>query len=328
MPTLYGNFKLEAGWWGGFPRRTHSLHMLSHSRTCLAAGEPPVAVPGACLFTECLRVESGENDETVEARVRLKLEAIAPLPLTRLAWGWVRVGEVALIYASSRERLAAAGIRVDASAGEPCLPDFSGAKLPSGISPEALAVALRHRYSDMRDRVVLGALAEAERTESALLWVRRVTRGLAIAGAALFVLGLGLFGFAAWRTGTCERRAAHIAEIEARAELAAELSQSARGAGGAYELLAAVNAHRPDPVTLTRCEWEGDALMRVAGVSESVAQVNRFVTALRVTGLFGAVDAERMETAGGKTNFRLKLTVVRRPVMRASSFAKKEVSGA
>lgn len=253
----------------------------------------PSRVPEAALVRGHVTCPADESDETVERCVRLTLERESPLPLPKLAWGWVRTSDGARYHAASRHRLNLLGFATDSTDGAPILP-------ACGNEAEA-----RSPYADMRDRSVLAALAEQANRERLNARLHRISAGIAGCGLALWVLGLGIGIANENRKRRLETDGAKLAEIEAKAAIAG----NADGGGTTlryFKALGEINHCRPDGVIFTRVEWN-TGHYDVQGRADSVDAANRFVKTLRENPAMREVTTEDLSTQGGLTRFRLKL---------------------
>lgn len=264
------------------------------------------------VFTE--RLPSGPPDESpaeTDSRVRLDLEIHAPLPVDRLAYGWVRLvsGDV-LYYAMPVERVPPHA--EDVPAGR-LIPDPARLLLPEGVSPGDLDGSTGGIYADLRPRDVLArrvSRAAADKILSRTVWPMRIGVGVA---AVLLLVSLGMSAHTAWRDRRLEGEAERIREAEARADALFTLERLSGSGRSVFDLLAVVNVHRPESVAFSRVTFEDNRELVIEGRAGGVADINRWGDALRTTGHFGVVETPKLDTSRGRSTFRMRLTVTRWP---------------
>lgn len=253
----------------------------------------------------------GESDRETEERVRLALEARAPLPLERLAYGWVRLrsGDL-LAYAAPVERTPAHA--PEAPPGT-VLPAPSAILAPPGVTLADIAAATRTDYADLRPRAELAALRERARTALALARLRLPLRLAAGVGCALILGAVGLRLHAAATSRRLGADAARIASAETASDLLATLDNLDAASRSPFDLLAVVNACRPDGVTFSRMRADAAGRLVLEGRGPGMTEVNRMTDALRACGVFSSVALPKITAASGRTTFELRLAAGRWP---------------
>lgn len=253
----------------------------------------------------------GESPDDTEARVRLDLELNAPLPLERLAYGWVRLanGDV-LYYAMPVERLPAH------EAGAPVggvVPDAASLVLPEGLSLSDLNGMRSGPFADLRPRDVLaeiGRRAAADRVLARVAGPLRIAAALAV---VLLAVDGGLAAYNAWREQALAAEADSLKQAESRADALSTLDRLSGGGRSVFDALAVVNAHRPEAVSFSRVVFSDNRELIIEGRAAGVADINRMSDALRASGHFGVVETPKLDTARGRSSFRMRLTMSRWP---------------
>ncbi len=257
------------------------------------------------FFAELLPALDGESAADTEARVRLELETSAPLPVDKLAYGWVRLASrEPLFYAAPRERLPA---HDPFAAPGAVLPPRDSVLLPDGVSEADFAGAQRDLYADLRARPELFRLRERAVADRLL---SRVTPFLKYGALVALVLLLAAGALAATRAVREARLAAEAPALKSardRLSLLMTLDRFESPARSVFDALALVNPHRPETVAFTRVAFADNRELTLEGRSTDAAAVNRMADALRAGGLFASADIQKLEASGGRTTFRLRL---------------------
>lgn len=91
------------------------------------------------------------------------------------------------------------------------------------------------------------------------------------------------------------------AKIEAKSLEVARLAELTNKKMRPIEIMASINAARPDSVSFARILFEADGKISVEGTAESIANVKEFVDAINNAGNFYA--EMKVDSVGGKTRF-------------------------
>jgi hypothetical protein len=135
--------------------------------------------------------------------------------------------------------------------------------------------------------------------------------------AMMLLLGvLGLSEFAHWRmlekTRTLEAtnssRASLVKQMEEIQNLTAMVSSLESRVLQPFEWLLLLNAHRPQQIHLTAFSQESAELIRMSGIADEIASVNRFVAQVREDSRFSNVNVSEVQTTREGVTFMLQVT--------------------
>jgi hypothetical protein len=277
----------------------------------------PAPVSTRLFFGE--QLPSGPEGETAaeaEARVLLDLETGAPVPLDRLAYGWVRLpSREILYYAGPRERVPAHDpVAVSGSV----LPDADAVVLPAGVDVETFRKASRDFYADLRPRA---ELAELRLRASADTLISRLVTPMkfgALAGLLLLSVGAVFSSLAAVSRRKLDAEAPALKAVEAKADTLVALERLEGPGRSVFDALSVVNPHRPEGVGFSRVIFSDNRTLELQGRSSDVSGVNRMKDALLATDLFASVELPQLDASGGRSSFRMRLNFKNWPKIEGS----------
>jgi hypothetical protein len=262
-------------------------------------------------FVDVLTVISTDDSNVeIERRVRWELEGHSPIPIERLAYGWVRLSNDKVLYYATP--FAPVGLAADMCPPGALIPAWSDLDSPDGVTEEDWNDAVRSDFSDIRDR---GRLVELRRRESTGKLLRRLRLPMRVGVIAGLSLWLMAALFAAWTTLIDRRLVSSEGAATtalAKEEMLANMSRFSSGKHSVFDILAVVNRHRPTGVLLSRVEFFGNELV-LEGRAGEVRQVNAYADELRASGVFGTIELPKIDTTGGRALFRLRLVPLRWP---------------
>ena len=269
------------------------------------------APPKPLFFADRLPDVASESAAEAESRVLLELETTSPLPAEKLAYGWVRLPSRDLLYyAAPRERVPAHDAFATPGA---VLPEPDAVLLPDGVSADDFRAASRDLYADLRPRAELLLLRERAAADRLLTRVAPALKFGALAGIALLLVGGGLAAERALKENALRASATALKTARENLTLLDTLDRFDAPARSVLDALALVNPHRPEPVAFTRVTFSDNRELALEGRSGEASAVNRFADSLRSAGLFAGVEVLKLETSGGRTTFRMRLSVTKWP---------------
>lgn len=277
---------------------------------------PLIPVPSAHRFFFAEVLPAGADTESAadtESRVSLDLESGAPLPLEKLAYGWVRLpSREILYYAAPRDHVPAHDAFAPAGA---VLPDAEGIVFPAGVTPEDFQKASRDFHADLRPRPELAQLRARASADKLLSRLTLPLRLGAVAGV-LLLLGAGVFaGLAAWQEARLAADAAKLKSAEERADMLATLDRMEAAGHSVFDALAMVNPSRPEGVAFSRVIFSDNRDLTLEGRASDVSAINRMAGALHASGHFGEAKTPKLDASDGRSSFSMKIPVIKWPAI-------------
>lgn len=269
---------------------------------------PPGLDKAPLWFTETLPAAgTDESLAEAEARVLLDLETDSPIPVDRLAYGWVRLpSREILYYAAPRDRIAEADEFAPVGT---IVPSADELLLPPRVAAEDFRRAARHHFSDIRDRETIDRLRRNASADKLLARVSLPLKLGAAAGLLLVVAAAGLNLRSTLTEKSLAAQAEKSREIRMKADLLAQLDRLENANHSVFDAVAIVNAHRPDGVVFNRITLEQGTDLTLEGRAPDIAAVTRFKEALLASGHFAASGAEKLDAAAGRASFRLRFSL-------------------
>lgn len=262
------------------------------------------------FFAELLPAgPSGESAAETESRVLLDLESTSPLPVERLAYGWMILGtgEV-LYYAAPRDRMPPHDTFAPAGS---VVPSVRTVMLPEGVAFEAYNAAKRDLYADVRPRPELMGLRSRAVADGFIGKIARPLRFVAAFAVVLLAAGAVLWGYNDRREAALAEQASAVKRAEERLVVLGTLEKLDATGRSIFDALAMVNPSRPESVGFSKASLTDNALLSVDGRSSEVSAVNRMQESLKATGNFGAITIPKLDAASGRANFSMKIPVTR-----------------
>lgn len=284
----------------------------------------PASTTPRLLFAEVLPAGAEtESAAETESRVSLDLETGAPLPLEKLAYGWVRLpSREILYYAAPRDHVPPHDAFAPAGA---VLPDPATIVLPEGVTTEDFQKAARDFHADLRPRAELAQLRARAAADKLLSRLTLPLRLGAVAGLALLIGAGMLTGWSSWRESRLDANADKLKSAEERADMLAMLDRMEAAGHSVFDALAMVNPSRPEGVAFSRVIFSDNRDLTLEGRASDVNAINRMADALRGSGLFGEAKLPKLDASDGRSSFSMKIPVTKWPKI---ADAATELSGA
>lgn len=262
------------------------------------------------------RLPAGPDSESpsdTESRVVLDLETTSPLPLERLAYGWVRLpSKDILYYAAPKERVP--DHDPFAPAGT-VLPDPQTVVLPDEVSAADFAKANRDFYADLRPRPELSEM-RVRAAADALLSKLSLPLKLTMLAAILLLVAGGVFaGMNTVAKRRIDATAKDVKEARARADMLASIDRMEAAGHSVFDALAVVNPSRPEGVEFSKVTFSTGRELALEGNASSAGLVTKMESDLRATGFLGAFPQPEIQSSGGRTRFRMRMSFTKWPAI-------------